>query len=160
MKQFIILAIAAVAVSLAACNNGSSPSPTPTLGPTCAPPAGTQVALVYPAPNSTGVVNSNGEIVIGSTIALPVNQPGENWDIWYSDAVTGGLLAPLNQGTTLAAASPPFPTPNATPSFPNPQYQQQSSGVQFASGQTVNVYVNNLSSTNNCTPLLIGAFST
>lgn len=161
MKQFIILAIAAVAVSLAACNNGiSTPSAGPTLGPTCAPPAGTQTVLVYPAPNSNGVVDSNGLIVIGSTTALPVSQPGENWDIWYSDAVTGGGLAALNSNTSPAAASPPFPTPNATPSFANPQYQQQSSGVAFASGQTVNIYINNLSSSDNCTPLLIGSFST
>jgi hypothetical protein len=152
------LAIAGAAMSLAGCNNGSSPSVTPTLGPTCTLPAGTQVALVYPAPGSTGVVDGNGEIVIGASPALPVNQSGENWDIWYSDAVTGGAFASLNPGTSLTTVAPPFPTPNQTPSFANPVYQEQSSGVQFAASQVVTVYVNNTAS--NCTPLQIGTFST
>ncbi|HKU80697.1 MAG TPA: hypothetical protein VJP76_00905 [Candidatus Tumulicola sp.] len=153
------VALAAI-VSLAACRSNTSPGPLPTLGPTCTLPSGTQTVLVYPAPGSAGVSDANGEIVIGSTTALPVGQSGNDWDIWFSDAVTGGALTPLNPGSALASASPPFPAPNATPSFPNPQYQQQTSGVPFAAGQTVTVYVNNKASGNNCTPLQIGQFGT
>jgi len=165
MKRNTTLLISAVASALilSACNNSTTPSTLPTLGPTCTLPAGTQVALVYPAPNASGVVNSNGEIVIGSTTALPVNQSGQNWSIWYSDAVLnsqGIQFAPINSNTSLASTSPPFPNPNTTPTFANPQYQQQTSGVQFAAGQTVTIYVNNSASGDNCTPLQIGSFST
>lgn len=154
-----VIALAA-AVSLAACNSNNNPAPLPTLGPTCTLPAGTQTVLVYPAPGATGVSDTTGEIVIGSTAALPVGQSGNDWDIWFSDAVTNGALAPLSRNTGLAATLPPFPAPNATPSFANPQYQQQTSGVPFASNQTVTVYVNNKASGDNCAPLQIGQFST
>jgi hypothetical protein len=151
--------IVTTVVSLAACNN-NNPAPLPTLGPTCTLPSGTQTVLVYPAPAATGVSDPNGQIVIGSTTALPVGQSGQNWEIAYSDAVTQsqGIAFAHLSATPLAATSPPFPNPNATPSFPNPQYQQQTGGIAFASGQTVTVYVNNLAS--NCAPLKIGQFST
>lgn len=152
--------IAGLCVALAACNSNNNPQPVPTLGPVCQLPAGTQTALVYPAPSATAVSDPNGEIVIGSTTALPVGQTGNDWDIWFSDAVTGGFVAPLNPNARLAATSPPFPTPNATPSFPNPQYQQESSGVSFAPNQLVTIYVNNRAGSNNCAPLQIGRFST
>jgi hypothetical protein len=160
--RLILLSLAAAAaiVPLSACNSNNNPAPLPTLGPTCTLPAGTQTVLVYPAPGSTGVSDSNGEVVIGSTTALPVGQSGNDWDIWFSDAVTGGALAPLNPNSTLATTTPPFPSPSATPSFPNPQYQQQTAGIAFAPSQTVTIYVNNRASSNNCAPLQIGQFST
>lgn len=153
---FSLLAAAAAAISLSACNGGgTTPAPAPTLGPTCALPAGTQTVLVYPAPGSTGVNDTNGQIVIGSTTALPVGQTGENWSIAIVDAVyPNGTVIP----GTLQAATPPFPTPSATPSFPNPQYQTQAFGTAFAANQVVTVYVNNRAS--NCAPLQIGQFST
>jgi hypothetical protein len=152
--------VLAASAALAACNSNTNPAPVPTLGPVCQLPAGVQTALVYPAPNATGVSDSNGLIVIGSTTALPVGQSGNDWDIWFSDAVTGGAVAPLNPGARLQAASPPFPAPTATPAFPNPQYQRESSGVPFAAGQVVTIYVNNERGPNNCAPLQIGRFST
>lgn len=140
------IVLAACAGGLAACNN-SNPSVTPTPGPTCSPPG--QTVLVYPAPNASGVVNSNGEVVIGSTVALP-----STWDIVITDAVNpnGATLG------TVQTATPPFPSPNQTPAFPNPQYQSASSGVPFASSQVVTVFVNDPNS--NCSPDQIGSFST
>jgi hypothetical protein len=150
---WVLISLAAVAV--AACNSNNNPAPIPTPGPTCQPPNGTQTALVYPAPGATGVVDANGQVVIGSTAALPTNQSGQNWQIVIADAVfPAGIAMP----GTLQPTSPPFPTPNATPSFANPQYQTQAFGSPFAAGQTVNVYVNN--SASNCSPLSLGSFST
>jgi hypothetical protein len=145
---------AAIAISLAACNT-SNPNPTPTVGPTCAPPNGTQTVLVYPAPSATGVTDSNGQIVIGSTAALPTGTSTDNWDIVIVDNVfPGGTTMP----GALTTTTPPFPTPNATPSFANPVYQTQAFGSPFAAGQTVKVFINNLAT--NCSPLLLGQFST
>ncbi len=163
MKREIVFSLSAavaLAFALGGCNSNSNPSVGPTLGPTCTLPSGTQTSLVYPASGSTGVSDANGTIVIGSTTALPVGQSGQDWDIWFSDAVTSGALAPLNSSTSPTSATPPFPSPSATPTFPNPQYQQQSAGIPFAAGQTVTVYVNNRASGDNCTPLQIGQFST
>lgn len=106
--------------------------------------------LVYPAPAATGVVDSNGEVVIGSTTALP-----SSWGIVITDAVfPNGVLIPGG----LQTATPPFPSPSQTPSFPNPQYQESAFGSPFASNQVVTVFVNDSSS--NCTPLQLGSFST
>lgn len=156
MNRLFILTLFALGVTLAACGGGSTnPTPTPTLGPTCQLPAGTQTALVYPAPSATGVVDNNGQIVVGSNPALPVGQTGQNWGIVIADSVyPGGIAMP----GTLANTTPPFPTPNATPSFANPTYQTQAFGAGFAANQIVQVYLNN--SASNCTPLLLGQFST
>lgn len=152
---FASLAVIAAAASLTACNSGGSVNPTPTVGPTCAPPGGIQSVLVYPAPSATGVSDTNGQIVIGSTAALPTGTSTDNWDIAIVDSV-------YPNGTTMPGAltitTPPFPTPNATPSFANPVYQTQAFGAPFAAGQTVKVYINNLAT--NCAPLLLGQFST
>jgi hypothetical protein len=147
---FTFTALVAAVVCLAACNTGS-PSAVPTVGPTCQPPSGTQTVLVYPAPGATGVVDSNGEIVIGSTAALDPT----TWNIVILDANNpNGVQLP----GTLAATSPPFPTPNATPPFANPQYQEQTAGVPIGANQVVTVYINNYKSS--CAPIQIGQFST
>ena len=152
---FSTLIAVAAAAALAACNSGGTVNPTPTVGPTCGPPSGIQSVLVYPAPSATGVNDANGQIVIGSTAALPTNTSTDNWDIAIVDNV-------FPNGTTMPGAltttTPPFPTPNATPSFANPVYQTQAFGSPFAAGQTVKVYINNLAT--NCAPLLLGQFST
>ena len=157
MKRAILgIVFTSAAILLAACGGGSSnPGPAPTPGPTCQPPNGTQTVLVYPAPSATGVVDSNGQVVIGSSAALPVGQSGQNWGIVIADAVfPAGVAMP----GALANTNPPFPNPNQTPTFANPIYQTQAFGTAFASGQQVNVYVNNFASS--CQPLLLGSFKT
>lgn len=155
MKRAILaIVFTSAAILLAACGGGGNTNP-PAPGPTCSPPNGGQTALVYPAPNATGVVDSNGQIVIGSTAALPTGQSGQNWGILIADAVfPSGVAMPGG----LTNAAPPFPDPNQLPAFANPAYQTQAFGTPFASGQQVKVYVNNFAS--NCTPLLLGSFST
>ena len=141
------LAVGAAALALAACNN-NNPSPVPTPGPTCQPPAGTQTALVYPAPNATAVPDTFGQVIIGASPALPAS-----WDVVVSTVLATTL------GGTVQPAPSPLPTPNATPSFANPVYQSSSfSGATFP-GEVVRVYLNNTST--NCTPMgPIGQFTT
>lgn len=142
------LAGVAAVTMLAACNSGG-PAPVPTPGPTCSPPVA-QSALVYPAPSATQVPDSFGQVIIGSTAALP-----SSWNV-----VVTTVLSPNGVGGgTFQNVSPPFPTPNATPSFGNPVYQSSSfSGATFP-GEKVTVYLNNTST--NCTPAgPLGSFTT
>ncbi len=148
-----LIAVAA-ALALGACG-GKGTNATPAVGPTCAPPSGITSVLVYPAPGSSGVNDGNGQIVIGSTAALPTGTSTDNWNIVVIDSVyPGGTGLPGGLVTT----APPFPSPNATPPFANPVYQTQAFGAPFQAGQTVNVSVNNQAT--NCAPLLLGQFST
>jgi hypothetical protein len=142
-------ALAAAALVLGACNN-SNPNPLPTPGPTCNPGSVT-TALVYPAPNSTAIPDNFGEIVVASS----PNPLPSGWEAVAASTGYGNI-----PGGAFAPASPPFPTPNATPSFANPQYQVSSfSGAPAIAGQVVIVYLNNPNST--CTPLgPIGSFTT
>jgi hypothetical protein len=149
VKQFIILALAAVAVSLAACNYGNSTNP-PAPGPTCVPPSGTTSALVYPAPGSTAIPDSFGQIIIGSTAALPAS-----WNVVVTTAISPSGVP----GGNVASVTPPFPTPNATPSFPSPVYQSSSFSGDTFPGEVVSVFLNDTST--NCTPAgPIGSFTT
>lgn len=144
---FSIAAFAAVA-AIAGCNSGTNNPPAP--GPTCSPPAGTQTALVYPAPNSTSIPDQFGQIIIGSSTALP-----SSWNV-----VVATVVSPQGVGGgTVQSAAPPFPTPNATPGFANPVYQSSSfQGITFGS-EVVRVFLNNTGT--NCTPLgPIGQFTT
>ena len=144
-----ILALAAI-VSLAACNSNNNTPPAP--GPTCSPPPGVQSALVYPAPGSTAIPDAFGQVIIGSTAALP-----SSWDVVLTTALSPSSVGGVHGGT-FQSASPPFPTPNATPSFSNPVYQSSSFSGTFP-GEVVQVYLNDTSS--NCTPAgPIGSFTT
>ena len=145
------IALAGAAAALGACNSGSSNPPTPS-GP-CTLPSGTQVALVYPASGSTGITGTFGQVVIASTQSL-----GSNWNVVLTDAINPGGVP----GGNFTTVTPPFPSPNATPSFANPVYESSSfSGLTFAASQVISVYLNNTST--NCNPLstpAIGSFST
>lgn len=148
MNRLVIwLGLTAIAATLAACNS-SNPFVSPTPGPTCNPPSGTQYALVYPAPNSTAIPDQFGQIIIGASPALP-----SSWNV-----VTSTVIA-NTPGGTFQTFTGTLPSPNATPAFANPTYQSSSfSGLTFA-GEVVNVYLNNTAST--CTPLgPIGSFTT
>ena len=152
MKSYsIAFAALAAALALAACNTNSNPSLGPTPGPACVLPSGTQSVLVDPAPNATAGPDAFGQIVIGSTAALPSS--------WDAVVTSSALLSPY-YGGKVAAATPPFPTPNATPSFANPVYQSSSfSNLGPLQGTVVKVYLNDTSS--NCTPYgPIGQFTT
>lgn len=148
---WIALAVAGtLASSLSACNGGSSPATNPTPGPTCSPPAGTQSALVYPAPNSTAIPDAFGQIVVGSAPALP-----SSWNVVVVTALSPSGVP----GGKLTAAATPIPAPTATPGFPNAVYQSSSfSGLTFP-GEVVSAYLNDTAS--NCFPDgPIGSFTT
>lgn len=154
-RRLLPLVAAAAIASLAACNSNNNPGPVPTLGPTCQLPSGVQTALVYPAPNSTVSASSITQLIIGSTAALDPNR----FQIVITDAVFPfpNFVKP---GSNLATVSPPFPSPNTTPTFANPQYQSSTLNAQFATSQVVTVYVNDSKSGDNCTPLSLGQFTT
>lgn len=135
-----MLALAA-AMGLSACGGGGSTNP-PAPGPTCSPPSGTQTALVYPAPNATGVPDQLGQVVIGASPALP-----SSWNVVLVRASTGGSLG----GGNFTAAPQPLPTPNATPPFANPVYQSSSFGNSVFGGLVLQVFLNDTAS--NCTPV-------
>ena len=151
MKHLFYAALATLILAGCGAINPPSPPSPPTPGPTCQPPSGTTSALVYPAPNSTGISDTFGEIIIGSTAALP-----SSWDVVLKTTATPTGVA----GGTVQISAVPFPTPYATPSFSNPVYQSSSfAGVPFQSAETVSVYLNDTGST--CSPVgPLGSFMT
>ncbi|MEO6913407.1 MAG: hypothetical protein ABI182_05245 [Candidatus Baltobacteraceae bacterium] len=147
MKRFLPpIALGLISLSLAACSgNGNSSTPQQP----CGSPAGTTVVLVYPAPGSTGITTNPGQVVIGSTALLP-----QSWNVVLASN------QPTISGATVVTTNPPFPAPNTTPTFANPQYQ--SSAIPTGSLQSnvlYTAYINDTSS--NCNPSVsIGQFHT
>lgn len=147
-SAFLCIAFLAGVAALAACGGGSSNPPAP--GPTCSPPAGTQTALVYPAPGATAVPDNVGQIIIGASPALP-----SSWNVVVATALNPQGVG----GGTFTTFTGTLPTPNATPGFANPVYQSSSFGNAVFPGEVVNVFLNNTGS--NCTPMgPIGSFTT
>jgi hypothetical protein len=148
-RVFLSIAFTAAAVSIAACGGGNSNPPAP--GPTCSPPAGTQTALAYPAPGATAIPDQFGQVIIAASPALP-----SSWDVVLTTVLSPNGVA----GGTFTTATPPFPTPNATPGFANPTYQSSSFGNAVFPGEVVQVFLNNTAS-QTCTPIgPIGSFTT
>lgn len=145
---FVVGAAVAALAAFAGCNTKNTNPPAP--GPTCSPPNGTQSALVYPAPGATAIPDQFGQVIIGSTAALP-----SSWNVVLVTAISpNGVSAGKFQ-----SVSPPFPTPNATPSFANPVYQSSSVGSATFPGEVVTVYLNDTAT--NCTPAgPLGSFTT
>jgi hypothetical protein len=159
IAAFFVL-LAAGAIGLAACNNNGSSSVS-----ACGLPAGMQAALVYPAPNATRISTTVSQVVVGTSGTLPSDwQSGSGWDVELvytpSGTYPGGAF-----GMEFASASPPFPAPNATPSFANPSYWSSSfsyasnSNTPLPPGTSITVWLNDLNSS--CFPgVTIGSFST
>lgn len=147
MNKFLAwIAVAGAACALAACNSGNSNS---TPGPCGTPPGVAQTVLVYPAPGATGVPDSIGNIIVGSTSAIP-----NTWGLTVINALAQG-----GNGAAFISAPTPFPTPNQTPGFANPVYQSSSVAGLVTAGSTIAVFFNNLGS--NCLPSTqIGTFTT
>jgi len=140
-----VFGVLAVGAALAGCGSTSS---NPPLVP-CTPPAGVQVALIYPAPGSTAIPDAFTQVVIASSGALPAT-----FDVALSYA-TGGVLF----GTVLPAATP-LPSPAATPPFANPvYYTSNNTGFTFAAGTQLTAQINDTNSA--CTPgTSLGSFTT
>jgi hypothetical protein len=110
-----------------------------------------QVALVYPAPSATAIPDAFGQVILGTS---PAFGTPSNWNVVAFSALSPGGAG----GGQLQAASSPFPTPNAPPSFANPQYYSSSFAGATFPGEVVTVTLNN--ATTSCTPLSIGQFTT
>ena len=156
-----VAAAAALAAIFAGCNSGCSNCVTVL---PCGTPAGMAASLIYPAPGSTAIPDNVSQIVLATNSTLPPDwQTGQGWDILlsypYSGAYGNGHYA--NEFVT---ATPPFPTPNATPSFSGtPQYWSSTmsyvSAPNLPPGTLITVEMNDQNSV--CFPgVTIGAFTT
>ncbi len=133
------------AAALAGCG-GSTATTSPGL---CGAPSG-KVALVYPAPNSTGIPDNFSGIIFGSTNGL-----ASSYEAWV---VPNGASAP-NILEPVVTVSPPLPSPSAIPPFSNPVYQESGSdGLVLPAATSVAVYLNDGNS--NCTASFMGSFTT
>jgi hypothetical protein len=152
--RLCILALCtAVGLALPGCNSGSSNSFNN--GPPCALPANAQVALVYPAPGSTGNTTLLGQVIVASTATLP-----STFDVVLTYAPSS-VYGRGQYGGYIAVTTPPFPTPNTIPSFTNPIYYSSafnSTAQQLPPGQVITANYNDIAS--NCTPTAISSFGT
>lgn len=156
-------ALAAAALIAAGCNNSNCYG-CATIS-ACSVPAGMKYALVYPAPSSTAVTTNLAQVVVGTSGTLPSDwQSGSGWDVELLYTPTGAYPGAI-LGQTFATTNPPFPAPNATPSFSSPSYW--SSSISYAAnantplppGTLITATLNDLNST--CFPgVTIGTFST
>ncbi len=135
-----LLALLSGAGALAACGGGSALS-------TCGAPNG-QVALVYPAPGSTGIPDNFPGVVFGSSHGLPASYTA----ILQQSGTT--LMVPQFR---LQPAPVPLPTPDLIPSFPNPVYQISAPIKTLAGGTEYQVFLYDGNKT--CTPSYVGAFT-
>jgi hypothetical protein len=134
------------AASLAACNGNNSSTPGG-----CGAPSG-KVALVYPAPNATGIPDNFPGVIFGASVGL-----GGNYQ-----ALLQPTTLPLGNFIglgTVVTWSQPLPTPYQTPSFSNPLYQISSFAGQnpLSSGTTYEIFLNDSGS--NCNPTFQGQFT-
>jgi hypothetical protein len=150
MKQRVgiagLVAAAAVVAGFSSCSSNNTVGGT-TGGP-CGAPSG-QVALAYPAPNSTAVPDNFPGVIFASTHGLG--------GLYQAIIVPSGSSV----GTyfnTVAAAPSPLPKPNVVP-FPNAVYEESSvpAGYVLPSATQIAVYLNDGNS--NCTPSYQGSFT-
>jgi hypothetical protein len=142
--QKITIGFSLSALLLTGCNSGASSTPGQ-----CNPPNGIATVLVYPAPNSTGIPDNFGVVVLGSSGVLPAS-----FQAYIVNDTTGNPVYYNPLGTP----PNPIPTPSAVPPFANPSYAASGNpGVTFVAGSTLSVYLNDANS--NCVPtLLLGSF--
>jgi hypothetical protein len=148
MKYTIATAFAALALgaAIASCgNNGnvatasSTPTPQATPSTPCTPPPNTQVQVVYPQPNASGV--TTGTVVIAvAPAALPSNS---NLYVRVADTASGSTLG-YAYGTTLTVIpSSQVPLNSVNPPFAYPIYESSTFGGTFGTGDTFRVFLAN-----------------
>lgn len=156
--------MAAAALIVAGCNNNSCYGCV-TISP-CSVPAGMQYALVYPAPSSTAVSTTLSQVVVATSGTLPSDwQTGSGWDVELVYTQSSAYPYGAALGQEFVATNPPFPTPNATPSFSSPSYWSSafsytpSASSPLPPGSVITATLNDLNST--CYPgVTIATFST
>ena len=143
-RRPVLLGIVVAGISaLAACNGGGGANPPPVAIVPCVVPSGTLVALAYPEPGATHVPDSPGQIVIAVSSPLPPSTA--------SAAATGPRCS--------ARSASSIPTPYATPTFAAPSYESSGLGSALPAGTTMEVLLNDQSSSCNQFPQ-IGSFTT
>jgi hypothetical protein len=130
-------------LTMAGCS-GNSTSPGQ-----CNPPNGITTVLAYPPPNSTGIPDNFGVVVLASTSPLPSSFQA----VVVNDSTQNSVAF-----NVLGLPPAPLPTPFAIPSFPHPSYQASGNpGASFVAGSTITIYLNDTGS--NCNPSLdLGSF--
>lgn len=158
-----LVALAAAAAIAAGCNNyGCSNCVSYSA---CTVPSGLKYALVYPAPSSTGIPTNLTQAVVATSGTLPSDwNTGSGWDVELIYTPTGAYPGTA-LGGEFATANPPFPTPNATPSFASPSYWSSTfsyaanANTPLPPGTLITATLNDLNST--CFPgVTLGTFST
>jgi hypothetical protein len=150
-RRPVLLGIVVAGISaLAACNGGGGANPPAVTVVPCVVPSGTLVALAYPEPGATHVPDSPGQVVIAVSSPLPAT-----WQVVLE--YPGGGLAP--EGLLNAIAPSSIPTPYATPTFAAPSYESSGLGSALPAGTTLEVLLNDQSSSCNQFPQ-IGSFTT
>jgi hypothetical protein len=165
MKYTIAAAFGAIVLgaAIASCgNNGnlatasSTPTPAATPSTPCTAPPNTQVQVVYPQPNATGISTSVGTVIVAvAPNALPATS---NLYVSVTDTALQQLLG-YAYGTTLQVIpSAQVPPTALTPPFSFPIYEQSTFGGLFGTGDTFRVFLAN----STCYPgiSLQSAFST
>jgi len=139
--------------SLAAC---ASPTANVTNFTPCALPAGVSAALVYPAPGSSGNTTSPAQVVIAANGTLPATS------YLLLSFPFNSITGSARFGSQIGSVSPPFPTPNGTPSFANPTYYGSNfsySPTALPGGSTITVSLNDTATA--CAPgVTVGTFGT
>src|SRR5579872_3249682 len=116
-----LVSLAAAALVAAGCNNNNGCYNCVTFS-ACTVPSGMKYALVYPAPSATGIPTNLSQAIVATSGTLPPDwNTGNGWDVELVYTQTGSYNGAV-LGQEFVAASPPFPTPNATPSFSSPTY--------------------------------------
>jgi hypothetical protein len=140
------VAAASAVVGFSACSSNNTVGGT-TGGP-CGAPSG-QVALAYPAPNSTGIPDNFPGVIFGSTHGLG--------GLYQAIIVPSGSSVG-QYFNTVAPAPSPLPSPYVTP-FPNAVYEESSvpAGYVLPAATQISVYLNDGNS--NCTPSYQGTFT-
>ena len=140
------------ALALSGCSSASNT--TPSSAP-CTLPTGAQIALVYPAPGTTGNTTQLAQVIIASNVSLP-----SGFDVVLTYAPSG-VYGAGQFGGFLVPTSPPFPSPSLTPTIVNPFYYSSGFNVAFQAlppGNAITVNYNNVNSS--CNPAAFASFGT
>lgn len=125
----------------------------------CDPPAGVEDQLIYPAPGSTGIPDTIGEVIFATSSLDGLSQ----YNAHLSDDSTNGNYQ-VDFGLFQAWSSP-IPQPAATPSFTNITYNASlntggtvtgtGTPVSFPQGHTIRVQLKH----GTCNPIDFGTFT-
>jgi hypothetical protein len=153
MKNFIVAAFAAIVLGavIASCgSNGNvatataTPTPVATPSTPCTPPPNTQIQVVYPQPNSTGI--TTGTIVVAvAPQPLPTNY------LLYVTSIETSTKLQIGTAFGQSLQVIPFssvPQPSLNPPFAFPIYESSNFGGIFGAGDTFSVFLAN----SNCYP--------